>query len=116
MGTRPSVLIIEPQQSTRITLEMTLSHEGVRVFSAVSLDSALLQLRVLQPDLIIVGSDRHHPEECVAVEEIKALSPAPLLALEDGTDGALVPGFADTLSYPLNIEQLCAKVAMLLAE
>ncbi len=114
MGKRPNVLVIEPQQGTRTTLEMTLSHEGMRVFSAVSLDSALLQLRVLQPDLIIVGFDRQRPEESVAVTQIKMLSHAPLLALEDGTDGAPVPGFADTLAYPLNVEQLCAKVAKLL--
>ena len=57
MRTRPSVLIVEPQQNTRTFLEMTLSQEGVRVFSAVSLQSALLQLRILQPDLIIVGFD-----------------------------------------------------------
>lgn len=114
MVTRPSILVIEPQQSTRTTLEMTLSHEGMRVFSAISLDSALLQLRVLQPDLIIVGFDRQKPDESIAVTQIKMLSRAPLLALEDGTDGAPVPDFADTLSYPLNVELLCAKVAMLL--
>lgn len=116
MGKRPSVLIIEPQQSTRTTLEMTLSHEGLRVFSAVSLDSALLQLRVLRPDLIIVGFHRDDPEECAAVTQINALSPSPLLALghEDGGTAAAMPGFADSLSYPLDVEQLCAKVAGLL--
>ena len=116
MEKRPSVLIIEPQQSTRTTLEMTLSHEGLRVFSAVTLDSALLQLRILQPDLIIVDFDGQEPEESVAVAQIGALSPAPLLALGAADDAGAPPrqGITDTLPYPLNIGQLCARVAMLL--
>jgi DNA-binding NtrC family response regulator len=116
MGKRPSVLVIEPQQSARTTLEMTLSHEGMRVFSAVSLDSALLQLRVLQPDLIIIGLDRQALEDSAATVQIRALSPAPLLVLghEDGATPAAMPGIADSLPYPLNVEQLCAKVAKLL--
>ena len=114
MGKRPSVLVIEQQQSTRTTLEMTLSHEGMRVFSATSLGSALLQLRVLRPDLIIVSFDRYDPEECAAVAQIKALSPAPVLVLGNATGTSRGPGSADCLTYPLNIEQLCAKVALVL--
>ena len=114
MGYRPSVLIIEPQQSHRTTLEMTLSYEGMRVFSAISLDSALLQLRVLQPDLIIIGFDGQGSDESAAVAQIKVLSSAPLLVLGDWDRASQRPGVADTLPYPFNVEQLCAKVAMLL--
>jgi DNA-binding response OmpR family regulator len=116
MEKRPSVLIIEPQQSTRTTLEMTLSHEGLRVFSAVTLDSALLQLRVLQPDLIIIDLDGQEPERSVAVAQIRALSPAPLLALGSADKAGAPPrqGVVDTLPYPFNVGQLCVKVAMLL--
>ena len=114
MGNRPSVLIIEPQQSNRTTLEMTLSHEGMRVYSATSLGSALLQLRVLQPDLIIIGFDGQELAESAAVAQVKALSPAPVLVLGNGTGTSRGPGIADCLTYPLNIEQLCAKVALLL--
>jgi DNA-binding response OmpR family regulator len=114
MGKRPSVLVIEPQQSTRTTLEMMLSHEGLRVFSATSLGSALLQLRVLQPDLIIIGFDGQELAESAAVAQVKALSPAPVLVLGNATGTSRGPGVADCLTYPLNIEQLCAKVALLL--
>ena len=62
MQKRPSILIIESRQNARTFLEMTLCYEGMRVFSAVNLSSALLQLRVLQPDLIIIGSGRHELE------------------------------------------------------
>ena len=118
MRKRPSVLVIEQQQSTRTTLEMTLSHEGLRVFSASSLDSALLQLRVLQPDLIIIGLDRQELDDGAAAAQIRALSPSPLLVLghDDGATAAAMPGIADSLSYPLNVEQLCAKAAGLLGE
>lgn len=115
MGKRPSVLIVEPRQNTRTFLEMTLNQEGVRVFSAVSLKSALLQLRVLQPDLIIVGFDRHDAGQCAAVAQINGLSLAPVLALGDGHDTSLGSGIADTLPCsPLNAGQLCAKVTELL--
>ena len=114
MVNRPSVLIIEPQQSTRTTLEMTLSCERMRVFSAISLSSALLQLRVLQPDLIIIGIDRQELEESAAVAQIKALSSAPLLVLGDGTGVSHGSGVADTLSYPFSVGQLCDKVGGML--
>ena len=114
MRKRPSILLIEPRQNIRTTLEMTLCHGGMQVFSAVNLDSALLQLRVLQPDLIIIGFERPGSEEGAAVARIKALSSAPLLALGDGNGASPVPGVADTLSSPLNIGQLCVRVAGLL--
>jgi DNA-binding response OmpR family regulator len=114
MGNRPSVLIIEPQRSTRTSLEMTLSCEGMRVFSAISLGSALLQLRILQPDLIIVGFDGQELDESAAVTQIKALSPSPLLVLGRSADAPARPGIAGTLPYPLDMAQLSAKIAGLL--
>jgi len=115
MGRRPSVLIIESRQSIRTFMEMTLSQEGLQVFSAISLRSALLQLRVIQPDLIILGADPHEIEKGQAVAQIRALCPAPLLALE-GQGGAIPgPGFDDLLPHPYDAGQLCAKVARLLS-
>lgn len=113
-GKRPCVLIVESRQDTRTLLEMTLSQEGVRVFSALNLSSALLQLRVLQPDLIIIGFDRCDAGECSAVAQISRLSAAPVLALGDAADASLGASIADTLSFPLQAGQLCAKVAGLL--
>lgn len=111
---RPSIFIVESRQNTRTFLEMTLSQEGVRVFSAVSLNSALLQLRVLKPDLIIIGFDRHDWDECSALAQINLLSAAPVLVLGDGTAAAPESGIADVLPYSPNAAQLCAKVAALL--
>ena len=114
MGKRSSVLIVESRQNIRTFLEMTLNQEGVRVFSAVNLSSALLQLRVLQPDLIIIGLDQLELDVDAAVAQIKALSSAPLLALGDGAGVTPVQGISDTLHYPLIAGQFCAKVATLL--
>jgi DNA-binding response OmpR family regulator len=115
MGIRPSVLIIESHQSTRTFMEMTLSQEGLRVFSAISLSSALLQLRVIQPNLIILGIDWHEIEQGQAVDQIRTLCPAPLLAL-GGKNGATTgPGIADTLPYPYSVGELCIKVSALLS-
>ena len=116
MVNRPSVLIIEPQQGTRTTLEMTLSCERMQVFSATSLGSALLQLRVLQPDLIIIGLDRQELVESAGVAQIKALSSAPLLVLGDGTGALQGSGIADTLPCPYSVGQLCDKVGGMLVK
>ncbi len=124
MPKRPSVLIVEARHNTRTFLEMTLNQEGMLVFSAVNLGSALLQLRVLQPDLIILrldgpalqggGTSLDGLTPGAAVEQIRRLSQAPLLALADGGDVEAWPGVAATLSYPFKAGQLCSKVAGLL--
>ncbi len=114
MGRRPSVLVIESQPNTRTLLEMTLSHEGLRVYSAVNLDSALLQLRILKPDLIIVGLDHQATQQNGTAGKIRELSRSPLLALGGECGASLGPEFADVVPYPINAGQLCSKVARLL--
>jgi DNA-binding response OmpR family regulator len=107
-------LIIEPRHSTRTLLEMTLSHEGMQVYSAVTLSSALLQLRVLEPDLIIVALDHSGIEGSKAASQIRTLSASPLLALGDESGAPSGPEYADTVPYPFSAGQLCKKVARLL--
>lgn len=114
MQKRPNILIIEPRQDVRTFLEMTLCHEGMRVFSAMNLGSALLQLRVLESDLIIIGNGREALDAGDAVAKIKALSLSPLLALGHGNGVAAWPGIAAALPYPLGAGQLCAEVSRLL--
>lgn len=114
MEKRPGILIVEARHNIRTFLEMTLSQEGVQVFSAVNLASALLQLRVLQPDLIIVGVGPRECEECAALSQIRALSSSPLLVLGDGSDTTARPDSAEILPYPYQVGQLCAKVAQML--
>ena len=114
MRRRPNILIIEPRQNVRTFVEMTLSQERMRVFSALNLSSALLQLRVLRPDLIIVGFDGQDGEESAVVAQIRALSLAPLLALEHEEGSMPRWGIADTLPHPYCAGVLCAKIAELL--
>lgn len=114
MKKRSSVLIVEPRHNMRTFLEMTLSQDGMHVFSAISLQSALLQLRILQPNLIIVGFDAHEAGEWAAVSQINALSVAPVLTVGGIHHASPGPGIADTLAYPIDVSQLCAKVARLL--
>lgn len=115
MPQRPTVLIVEARQNTRTFLEMALNEEGMFVFSAVNLGSALLQLRVLQPDLIIIALDAHALRDGTAVDQIKKLCTAPILAVTDIWEDCICPGIADTLSYPVKAGQLCSKVAGLLS-
>ena len=93
---------------------MTLSQEGFSVFSAVNLNSALLQLRVLRPDLIIVGFDQLEFDVDAAVAQFKALSSSPLFVLGGSNSIATRSGIADTLLDAFNVGELCVKVAGLL--
>jgi len=126
MAENPTIFVIEARQNVRTMLEMTLSSmtlssmsvasmtmasERIKVFSAISLSSALLQLRVLQPDLIIVGSDGPGMSTRSAVAQIKALSNVPLLLLGHAAATLTVAGDDDTLRDPLDAGELSAKVA-----
>lgn len=108
------VLIVEPRRSVRTMLEMTLCGEGLQVFSAASLRSALLQLRVLQPDLIIFGTAGAGRDGCSALSEVRAHSRACVLVLGGLGDGDPALGADHTLAYPFGASELCAAVSGLL--
>lgn len=114
MRKHPSVLIIEPRHNTRTLLEMTLSQERMWAISAASVASALLQLRVLQPDLIIIGIDQKEFEPSTMVALIRTQSASPLLILGDADGVTRRQDGVDTLPCPFTAGQLCAKVAALL--
>jgi DNA-binding response OmpR family regulator len=109
--TLPSATLPSATLPSATISSMTLISERIKVFSAISLSSALLQLRVLQPNLIIVGSDGPGMSMGSAVAQIKALSDVPLLLLGHETAVMTVAGVDDTLRYPLDAGELCAKVA-----
>jgi len=114
MGQRHQVLIVEPRRSVRTMLEMILCGEGLQVFSAASLRSALLQLRVLHPDLIILGTAGAVWDGGSPVSEIHALSQARVLALAGISGGEPAHGADRTLAYPFGASELCAAVSGLL--
>lgn len=93
---------------------MTLSREGLQVFSAANLNSALLQLRVLQPDLIIISGDCPAQEPSDAERQIRALSAAPLLMLTGSIAANIEPGGARSSLF--NVEKLRAAVACAFGE
>lgn len=106
------ILIVEPRRSMRTMLEMILTGEGLQIFAAATLRSALLQLRVLQPDLIILGAVN---DAGSAVAVIRAISPARVLAL-DGAGSTAEPGADRNLAHPFSASELCAAVLGLLGE
>ena len=114
MGQSHQVLIVEPRRSVRTMLEMILCGEGLQVFSAASLRSALLQLRVLQPDLIILDADTTGSEGGSPISEIRALSKARVMALDGKGAGGSAPGADHTLAHPFGASELCAVVSLLL--
>lgn len=90
-------------------LEMALCHDGHQVFSAVSVESALLQLRVLRPHLILLGEDGQRGASDRAVEQMAGLSAAPVLLL-DGS-GSTTGSEVERPAHPIGAREICVAVA-----
>jgi DNA-binding response OmpR family regulator len=98
---------------------MALSHDGFRVFLALNMNSALLQLRVFQPDLIVCHVLVSDADGWETLGRIRRVSEAPVVALvdsEDLTDRRTDPAYgADAYATePVDVQELCAKARALL--
>jgi DNA-binding response OmpR family regulator len=118
MEERPRVLIVDDNQGTRILLELALSHQGFQVFSAPSGTSALLQLRVVQPDLIILDILMPGIDGWDTLEQIRAFSNIPIIVLTALDDPnvkkkSLAQGANACLTKPLNLRDLRAQASAL---
>jgi two-component system response regulator MprA len=117
----PKLLIVDGNRHTWTMLELALGYGADRcqVFSAPSGHSALLQLGVLQPDLILLALAAPGGEGWDTLRRIRAVSRVPILALaaEDTPEIALrslEQGAAYCLRQPLALQELRARVRALL--
>lgn len=109
--TQPVVLLVACKPSTRLMLEMFLLSKGLQVFAARSVQSALLQLRVLYPDLIILDGTETGNACAEIVSQLKQLSSAPVLVFRNAVSGAhRQPAVDGYLTYPVDIADLSAQV------
>jgi len=112
------ILIVEGDPETCKELERAFSHGGFQAFTAANRDSAMFQLALTRPDVVILdlvpGTGGHE-----ALSRIRELSSVPVIALTalDDTDaiiGSLNNGADHTMVKPLNVQELQARVRALI--
>jgi two-component system KDP operon response regulator KdpE len=121
MKERPKVLIVDDDQDVRTLLELALSHAGFQVFSAPNGSSALLQLRVVQPDLVILDVLMPEPDGWRTLQHIREFSSVPILILtalnESGVGQKCLALGADSyLKKPVDVQKLQARAQALVQE
>ncbi len=126
MESQPTVLLVVCRSSTRILLEMFLSNQDIEVFTAPSVHSALLQLRILHPDLIIVDGRDLGDTWKDAVTRIKAHTSAAVWVLQESHDKqhaamqdaavCMVSEVDEQPAYPLNVANLTTQLMALLGD
>jgi DNA-binding response OmpR family regulator len=121
MAEQAKLLVIEGDSTTRTMLELALSYggNGFRVFTAPSGRSALLQLGIVQPDLILLDVTPPGGEGLDTLARIRALSTVPVIAFSAQNDQDTIvrslEGGADyCLTKPPGIRELKARVRALL--
>lgn len=118
MKERPRVLIVDDDQDVRTLLELALSHAGFQVFSAPNGSSALLQLRVVQPDLVILDVLMPEPDGWRTLQQIREFSSVPILILTaltapDVKQQCLAQGADSYLTKPIDVQNLQAQALAL---
>jgi DNA-binding response OmpR family regulator len=118
MNEKPRVLIVDDDQAVRTLLELALSHTGFQVFSAPNGSSALLQLRVVQPDLLILDILMPGLDGWETLQQIREFSSIPILILTalhqpDMKEQCLARGADGCLSKPIDMRELQAQAQAL---
>lgn len=118
MQGRPRVLIVDDDQHVRTLLELALSHGGFQVFSAPNGGSALLQLRVLRPDMVILDVMMPEPDGWETLQKIRETSSVPVMILTaldqpDLRKRCLAQGADAFLTKPIDVADLQAQTLAL---
>ncbi|MGD8623516.1 MAG: response regulator [Anaerolineae bacterium] len=119
MKERPKVLIVDDDQDVRTLLELALSHAGFQVFSAPNGSSALLQLRVVQPDLVILDVLMPDPDGWRTLQRIREFSTVPVLILTAVNEAgvgqkSLAQGADGYLRKPVDVQELQRQAQVLI--
>jgi DNA-binding response OmpR family regulator len=113
------ILIANNRRDMRTLLELALSDAGFQVFSAPSGKSALLQMDVVSPQLIILDGQMPGMDGWETLRRIRAQSAVPVIVLlgldGDNQPACLAAGADACLVEPFNIQELFARVYTLLS-
>lgn len=121
MDVRRTILVAKGVPVLLAALELALAHNGDRylVLSAPSAASALLQLQVVKPEVIIVGIEPGETEGWETLRRIRALSTAPIIVFsaEDRpeiTIRSIEQGADYCIFLPLDVPALRSRLQALL--
>ena len=117
----PRLLIVEGDREARTMLELALAYAGdsYQVFSAPTGASALLQLGIVRPDLILLDITLGNGDGWDTLKRIRERSKVPIIVLSP-TDAAeitirsLERGADYCMKLPLSMVELRARVQALL--
>ena len=120
IGNKPSILIIDTHTDTVLLLSKMLAEHGYRVHSAQTGQDALLQIRTLLPDLLIMATqlgDMSGFELCRQLKESTKLNQIPVVFLgmieENGFMlSAFEAGCADFVAPPYRPAEIAARVKL----
>jgi DNA-binding response OmpR family regulator len=112
---RPTILIIEDDETTATDLQNGLMGAGYVVQRAESAGEALVTLEWMRPDLIFIGLMLPDTDGLILCSTLKAHVPAPIIILgadsdEVGKALALQSGAVNWLTKPVDRGELLAQV------
>jgi DNA-binding response OmpR family regulator len=115
------LLIVAADRNTRAMLELAFSRNGrdFQVFTAPNGRSAMLQLAIVRPDLVLLDVTSPHGDGWETLLRIRELSTVPVIALSARKDPrttirSLEEGADYCLTDPLSMRELRARVSSLL--
>jgi DNA-binding response OmpR family regulator len=113
------ILIAANNRATRTLLELALSEAGFQVFSAPSGNSALLQMDVVAPQLVVLDGQLPEMDGWEPLRRIRERSTVPIVVFagpaDDAGQSCLEAGADVCLPNPLDIQELDSQVRALLA-
>jgi DNA-binding response OmpR family regulator len=117
---QPRILVVTDSRDTRTLLEFALSEAGLQVFSAPSKKSALLQIDVVIPHVIVLDSCAPGIVEEDTLHRIREHSTVPVIVLNGVNNptrrASLEADVAAYLPQPLDVQELYARIQHLLPQ
>ncbi|MHB8732298.1 MAG: response regulator [bacterium] len=116
---RPRVLVVDDDESIRRFLEIALRSRGYEVFEAAGARAALTAAPDVRPDIVILDLGLPDGDGVDVTKHLRAADHASILILsvrdqEDQKVAALEAGAEDYLTKPFGIEELHARLRVLL--
>jgi two-component system KDP operon response regulator KdpE len=116
---RPRVLVVDDDESIRQFLDIALRVRGYDIFEASGARTALAAVTALRPDVIILDLGLPDGDGVEVTKQLRAVDHAAILVLsvrdqEEDKVAALEAGAEDYLTKPFGIEELHARLRVLL--
>jgi two-component system OmpR family response regulator len=113
------VLIVDVDRETHDQVSRALSFTGTLVFGASGRETALHQIRIIEPDLIILDVSSTDSDRWETLLEIRKLRYIPVIALTTPDDvgpqiESLLYGADYSMTRPVRVRELQARIRALL--